>query len=151
MEKWLQDYKENNYFLPRIKHFTKLSLQYNIKLQVLSDMWSVMHIYSHQYLFLLSFLVHRRLYFPDLSSLGWVMCFDQVAVSRSDMCCFPDKALKREYGLHVFWRASCWDGGATCLKWFGSLNHHVKNSCPGELPDLQQTFVSQKRHNTLNH
>ena len=136
MEKWLQDYKENNYFLPRIKHLAKLSLQYNIKLQVLSDMWSVMHIYSHQYLFLLSFLVHKRLHVPDLSKLGWVMCPDQVAVSRSDMCLFLDKVLKREYGLHVFRRASCWGGGATCLKCFGSLNHHMKTAAP----ESYQTF-----------
>lgn len=120
--------------------------QYNVRTEVLSDMWSVVHIYGHLYLFLLSFLVHRKLYFPNLSKLGRAMCSHQVVVSWSDMCHFLDKGLKKEV-----WAPSCWDGGPTRLKQCGTLNHHMKDSCPGELPDLQQTFVSQKGHNILKH
>lgn len=151
-EKWLQTSREISSFSLGFKYLAKLSFQYDIRTEVLIDMRSVVDItYVHQYLFLLSFLVPGTLYFPDLSKLGGVMCSNQVGICRSNVS-FPGQSLEEGPMSSMFSEeASRWNSGAIRLKHFGSLNHHMKDNCPGGLPDLQQTCLSQKRLDILNH
>lgn len=112
--------------------------------EVLSDMWSVIHIYGHQYSFLLFFLVHRGQYFPNLSRLGGAMCSDQVVVTRGNIFPFLDKALKGEVWAPCYLKRPCVKMVLTSLKQFGSLNHYMKDSCSGELTDPRRILWARR-------
>lgn len=107
--------------------------------------------YAHQYLFFLSFLVHRRLYFPDLTKLSWAIRSEQVVMSRSDKCHFLAKTLRREIWPPYF------------LKWphvemvepqdWSNLDHWVTTGKTAALESYLpfSRLLSQKRLDKLKH
>lgn len=98
-EKWLQNSKENNYFLPVIRT------------EVLPHMWSVVDItYTHQYLFLPFFLAQKTIQ----GHVFWSSDYEQKW--HVSLPCQNIK--KRRMNSMISEEASCWDGRASRLKWF---------------------------------